>query len=320
MRRALMSLATLLLLPLAAAAQVVEYYHLDTLGSVRAVTSQSGAIVESHDYKPFGEEWNAPVPRPGEQPVRFTGKDRDTETGLDYFGARYYASKRARFTTVDPVMNVPRSQTDPQAWNRYAYARNSPLVRVDRDGREDFKAEWKAERERLIRLYGYHPLTPEQQRADRRIAQAIFIPLLVLAAPAAIEAGGALLVEASIAGGQCMTSLACRDVVQGAVEAAAGAPPAPAVTTAARSIARGHAFAKHVLQRGEFPGISSTDQFEALIESIISSPSATKPLTRGRTAYWSDPHRTVVILDPANADLGTAFKPTAGRAYFDGLD
>ena len=116
-----------------ARAQVVEYYHTDAIGNVRAITDASGNVIERHDYQPYGEEW---LPQGGTQPLRFTGKERDAETELDYFGARYYGSKIGRFTTVDPVYTWRENLLDPQRWNRYAYARNNPLRYVDPDGRE----------------------------------------------------------------------------------------------------------------------------------------------------------------------------------------
>ncbi len=64
---------------------------------------------------------------------RFTGKERDQESGLDYFGARYYGSALGRFTSVDPDpdnMDV----TNPQSFNRYAYVWNNPLANTDPDG------------------------------------------------------------------------------------------------------------------------------------------------------------------------------------------
>jgi RHS repeat-associated protein len=130
------------LCPRGATAQAVEYYHLDGLGSVRAVTDQGGAVIERHDYLPFGEEVSPPG---GAQPRQFTGKERDAETGMDYFGARYYSGKRGRFTTVDPVYTWAENLTDPQRWNRYAYVRNNPLRYTDPDGRilfdfQEFKA------------------------------------------------------------------------------------------------------------------------------------------------------------------------------------
>ena len=133
MKRVIAFLIGLCLLPVSAGAQVIEYYHLDAVGNVRAVTDQQGRVIERHDYLPFGEEWN---PQGGTQPLRFTGKERDAETGLDYFGARYYGSSIGRFTTVDPVYTWRENLVDPQRWNRYAYVRNNPLRYVDPDGRE----------------------------------------------------------------------------------------------------------------------------------------------------------------------------------------
>jgi RHS repeat-associated protein len=124
----------------AADAQVVEYYHLDAIGNVRALTDASGNVTERHDYLPFGEECTTPAcaanPQVGAGTRRkFTGKERDAETGLDYFGARYYGSKIGRFITVDPAYTVQESLVDPQRWNRYAYGTNNPLRYIDPDGR-----------------------------------------------------------------------------------------------------------------------------------------------------------------------------------------
>jgi RHS repeat-associated protein len=68
----------------------------------------------------------------------FTGKERDTETGLDYFGARYYGSGFSRFMTPDwaaKAVTVPYANLDnPQTLNLYAYMTNNPLSGVDADG------------------------------------------------------------------------------------------------------------------------------------------------------------------------------------------
>ncbi|HHU35551.1 MAG TPA: RHS repeat-associated core domain-containing protein, partial [Bacteroidetes bacterium] len=69
-------------------------------------------------------------------PQKFTGKERDAETGLDYFGARYFSSPQGRFTSPDIVL---LSRLDnPQTWNLYAYTSNNPLRRIDPDGRNWF--------------------------------------------------------------------------------------------------------------------------------------------------------------------------------------
>jgi RHS repeat-associated protein len=140
MGRIFLALAACFALAAPARADGVRYFHLDGLGNVRVVTNQAGDIVERHDYFPFGEECvtgpcSGNTPIGSGQPRHFTGKERDKETGLDYFGARYYASKIGRFTTVDPVYTWNENLLDPQRWNRYSYVRNNPFKYVDPDGR-----------------------------------------------------------------------------------------------------------------------------------------------------------------------------------------
>jgi RHS repeat-associated protein len=137
MRALILTLAMLLGAGSAAQAQTaqIEYYHLDAVGSVRAVTNQAGQVVRTHEYFPFGDGPD-PLPASGQDALRFTGKERDAETGLHYFGARYYGARGGRFTTVDPVLDTDTASIDPQQWNRYAYARNNPLRYTDPDGRE----------------------------------------------------------------------------------------------------------------------------------------------------------------------------------------
>ena len=65
--------------------------------------------------------------------IAFTGKELDGETGLDYFGARYFSGAQGRFTSPDPS-NLSVDWMDPQSWNRYAYAGGNPLRRVDQNG------------------------------------------------------------------------------------------------------------------------------------------------------------------------------------------
>ncbi|MGA3197059.1 MAG: RHS repeat-associated core domain-containing protein [Terriglobales bacterium] len=64
----------------------------------------------------------------------FTGKERDAESGLDNFGARYYGSSMGRFTSVDPLWIKADRMIDPQRLNLYAYGRNNPLRFTDPTG------------------------------------------------------------------------------------------------------------------------------------------------------------------------------------------
>jgi RHS repeat-associated protein len=115
--------------------QVVEYYSTDALGSVRAVTMQVNGewrVVSRHDFMPFGEEV-APPPPPSDKWL-FSGKERDTETGLDYFGARYMRASAGRFASVDPLQTVDENLADPQRWNRYVYGLSNPIRYADLSG------------------------------------------------------------------------------------------------------------------------------------------------------------------------------------------
>jgi RHS repeat-associated protein len=74
---------------------------------------------------------------------RSSSKERDAETGLDYFGARYYSGAQGRFTSVDPITMLPERLVDSQQLNLYAYARNNPLRFIDPTGMviDDAKCE-----------------------------------------------------------------------------------------------------------------------------------------------------------------------------------
>lgn len=67
-------------------------------------------------------------------PYKFTGKERDTESGLDNFGKRYDASSLGRFMTADPLYLERRRLVDPQQLNLYSYVRNNPLNLTDPTG------------------------------------------------------------------------------------------------------------------------------------------------------------------------------------------
>jgi RHS repeat-associated protein len=125
-----------------------RYYHLDALGSVRAVTDSTGATLRRHDYQPFGEEIN---PQGGSDARRFTEKERDAETGLDYFSARFLGGNNGRFTTTDPAQ-VTDALLDPQQWNKYAYARGNPLKFRDPLGAAVELIGSEADRERSFNL------------------------------------------------------------------------------------------------------------------------------------------------------------------------
>ena len=134
------------------------YSVADRLGSTRVVTTDRGIPLECDDYLPFGAEVPSSIDgrsgcyQANLDRLQFTGKERDAETGLDYFLARYYSSAQGRFTSpdeskggglFDPLTGLSAETigplpyadiSDPQTLNKYAYVRNNPLRYVDPTG------------------------------------------------------------------------------------------------------------------------------------------------------------------------------------------
>lgn len=113
----------------------VSYLTIDTLGSPRLITNENGAVASRRDLTAFGEEiTSSRTAGHGYKPpaVRqdFTGYQKDAESGLDYAQSRYYNPQHGRFTSVDPF-NASSSIKNPQSFNRYSYAFNSPYKFVD---------------------------------------------------------------------------------------------------------------------------------------------------------------------------------------------
>jgi RHS repeat-associated protein len=105
------------------------YYHGNHLGSSSLVTDVSGNVVETAVYKPFGEFYQRTGVPGGNH--YFTGQERDEESGLYYYGARYYNPEIGRFISADEFV---QDAFDPQTLNRYSYTRNNPLIYTDPSG------------------------------------------------------------------------------------------------------------------------------------------------------------------------------------------
>ena len=139
-----------------------RYLTADHLGSTRVVTGEDQGVLSRHDYLPFGEEIGTAyggrlsvtgytASRLDGPTQKFTGQERDGESQLDYFNARYFAGAGGRFTSVDPG-NAGAAPTDPQSWNGYSYALNNPLRYTDPFGQWPSPAydDLDEERRRLL--------------------------------------------------------------------------------------------------------------------------------------------------------------------------
>src|SRR5579863_5678675 len=95
----------------------------DWLGTERVRSTSSGALYGTCTSLPFGDGLTCTGGNPS--PMHFTGKERDSESGLNNFGARYDSSQYGRFMTPDDI-GPGQHPEDPQTWNMYSYVRNNP--------------------------------------------------------------------------------------------------------------------------------------------------------------------------------------------------
>jgi len=108
-----------------------RYYYLkDHLGSIKMTVNSGGAVTSYDDYYPFGmlKEGRSGNFAQSDARFKFTGKERDVESGYDYFGTRYLASTPARFFSIDR-----RAMKYPQ-WSPYVYAADNPTIFMDPNG------------------------------------------------------------------------------------------------------------------------------------------------------------------------------------------
>ena len=112
-----------------------HYYTQDQVRSTRVVTDDTGTRVWAEAYDPYGGiqyTWPNNTITPER---KFSDKERDEESQLDYFGARYYANGSFRWMSVDPITNPVAATGNPQEWNLYAYCGNNPTSYIDHFGK-----------------------------------------------------------------------------------------------------------------------------------------------------------------------------------------
>jgi RHS repeat-associated protein len=121
--------------------RILFWYHPDYLGNVDLVTEKDGYAYEFFVYTPWGEEmhqWNANTFN-FSSPYRFNGKELDPETGLAYYGARYYQNKIGVWLSVDPKYM--------QTLMKYEFSANNPIKFIDADGAKPILPDFQVEPE-----------------------------------------------------------------------------------------------------------------------------------------------------------------------------
>ena len=206
----------------AASGSDVRWIVTDQLGTPRMIFDQTGSLASTvrHDYLPFGEELLAGTGGrttaqgySANDAVRqhFTDKERDNETGLDYFLARYYSSTQGRFTSPDEFTGGPEEigvlgsghpekqalkyadVTNPQSLNKYQYSYNNPLRYVDPDGQSPQEGADLRQRQDIKDLME-HRITEKEywERQNARAAGAGIGAAVVAGVVAAKEIAGAI--------------------------------------------------------------------------------------------------------------------------------
>jgi len=158
------------------------YYHTDHLGSSGYVTDKKGEFYEHTEYTSSGESWvNEKVTGNANLPFKYTSKEQDAETGLYYYGARYYDARTSRWISTDPILEkyLPTGNKEKDEnltaggvfnsynLNMYHYAGNNPVVMIDPNGkyvvarnkgRKYFDVKWKKGDIRCFQdIIGYLP-------------------------------------------------------------------------------------------------------------------------------------------------------------------
>jgi RHS repeat-associated protein len=131
------------------------YYHTDHLGSSSYLTDDAGNITQTLNYLPYGETWvdiqtfnmidyNLGV-------YLFNGKEKDQETGYNYFGARYYDDERISWLSVDPLSDKYPSISP------YNYCMWNPVKYIDPNGEEigDPLKKMKVRRNKISNTFGF---------------------------------------------------------------------------------------------------------------------------------------------------------------------
>ncbi|MDO8669011.1 MAG: RHS repeat-associated core domain-containing protein [Candidatus Buchananbacteria bacterium] len=314
----------------------IYYVHTDHLTGSNVITDSGGKLAQALDYYPFGGVRIDEKTGVFSEQKKFTGKELDKDTGLYYYGARYYDGRVGRFTGVDPAYwdsrYLSKLLVDPQSWNSYAYARNNPLRLIDPDGwfwREVYsftQGVGNAIVSDNALGFGRQNRNDSYFNSGQKVGDAI-----AMVQGSYETAAGIVTTAAGAAGGIVMSPSGAGAIVGAGVSVGGVAATGHGISVVANSmhnlqkggssqqtnnsstaqkIGHGHAYDKHVLNDGQFKGmVSNKSEFSSHIKNVMDNPTEVRQLEKGRTAYYQQNTNSIVIHDPSRQDAGTAFQP-----------
>ncbi|WP_449480079.1 SpvB/TcaC N-terminal domain-containing protein [Streptomyces avidinii] len=144
-----------------------QFFHADHIGSSGYVTDNQGAVTEHLEYFPYGETWVEERTGQGDTPYQFTGKELDAETGLYYYGARYYNPRTQLWAGADPALpdyldkNIAGGVDEPRNLAAYTYTHNNPVKLTDPTGKWPKMPSWKSIGHTTLDVVGMVPVVGE---------------------------------------------------------------------------------------------------------------------------------------------------------------
>ena len=323
----------------------IRYLTPDPLGSTRVVTGEDQSVLSRHDYLPFGEEIGAALGNRDQASgvsgytasladgpaQKFTGKERDNESQLDYFGARYFSGAGGRFTSADAPF-ADQYKSDSQSWNLYVYSRNNPLRFGDLDGRkcvtlddgrigDDGQSPTCAE----AQLDRNHEISVEGEPGN--VATAFGLNLWFALDSAAISYFGWLTDAMGVRSSYLLQPTPPSEELVGQLAAGvvflaelAGDRSKPRhIWTSTKRLTRAQNVSKHWRAHAkEFPRLRTEKEYIEATHEFVSNPppgTLSKIRANGEVVLYHSNTNTFAVT-AADGTPKTMFKPTRGIQYF----
>ncbi len=293
--------------------QGVVYYIDDHLGSTTLVTDSQGNVLREESRYPYGLDRKVDNPGSVDADYVYTGKEYDEETGLVYFGGRYYAPEMGRWASPDNhFIENPRVNIEQMApLNLYAFVRNNPVTYIDPDGRIENSAFEQNKRD-YAEQYRMNIVGGPKSREEAVFQKIVGTGVIgIAAAPVivpTIEAIAPYAASAELAAGRAAYTATRVLAEKASVEAGYAAGFGRSAVAAARTVADG---------MGE-SGFEASIRGIELVSKVVSAPAIINGIEASRdlTSGYYMPDAPKNSWEFAGAAVNTA-KDLYDRGYFE---